>query len=128
MGNLSEIKSILSILTYLLISEISHFIDLLRGLNRSSFLCGDFNKNLLDMNSNEHQHVNEYFESTCSKGFFPRITLLTRIQPLSFSLINNILSNDTDKTNNSVSWLLINDLSDHKIIFTLNKNNSIIFG
>ena len=109
----------------LFISEFSHFMDSLRGLNRSSFICGDFNINLLDINSKEH--VNEYFESICSRGFFPKITLPTRIQPPSFSLIDNILTNDIDKTNNSTSGLLINDLSDHKIIFTFHKNK-VIFG
>ena len=108
----------------LFISEFSHFIDSLRGLNRSSFICGDFNINLLDINSNEH--VNEYFESICSRGFFPKITLPTRIQPPSFSLIDNILTNDIDNTNNSTSGLLINDLSDHKIIFTFYKNKSYL--
>ena len=51
----------------LFISEFSHFIDSLRGLNRSSFICGDFNINLLDINSNEH--VNEYFESMFQRVF-----------------------------------------------------------
>ena len=106
----------------LFISEFSQFIDTIRGLKRSSFICGDFNINLLDINSNDH--VNEYFESICSRGFFPRITLPTRIQPPSFSLIDNIITNDIDKTSNSISGLLINDLSDHKIIFTFHKNKS----
>ena len=91
----------------LFISEFSQFIDTIRGLKRSSFICGDFNINLLDINSNDH--VNEYFESICSRGFFPRITLPTRIQPPSFSLIDNIINNDIDKTSNSISGLLIND-------------------
>ena len=106
----------------LFISEFSQFIDTIRGLKRSSFICGDFNINLLDINSNDH--VNEYFESICSRGFFPRITLPTRIQLPSFSLIDNIITNDIDKTSNSISGLLINDLSDHKIIFTFHKNKS----
>ena len=104
----------------LFVSEFSHFIDSLRGLNRSSFICGDFNINLLDINSKEH--VNEYFESICSRAYFLKITLPTRIQPLSLSLIDNILTNDIDKTNNSTSGLLINDLFDHTIIFTFHKN------
>ena len=78
------------------ISDFSHSIHSLRGLNRSSFICGDFNINLLDINSKEH--VNEYFESICSRGSFPKITLPTRIQPPSFSLIDSILTNDIDKT------------------------------
>ena len=51
---------------------------------------GDFNINLLEINSN--QHVNEYFELICSKGYFPGITLPTRIQPPAISLIDNILT------------------------------------
>ena len=90
----------------------------------SSFICGDFNINLQDINSNDH--VNEYFESLCSRGVFPRITLPPRIQPPSFNLIDNIITNDIDKTSNSISGLLINDLSDHKIIFTFHKNKSYL--
>ena len=37
---------------------------------------------------------------------------------------DNIITNDVDKTSNSISGLLINDLSDHKIIFTFHKNKS----
>ena len=108
----------------LFISEFSQFIDTIRGLKRSSFICGDLNINLLDINSNDH--VNEYLESICSRGFFPRIKLPTIIQPLSLSLIDNIITNDIDKTSNSISGLLINDLSDHKIIFTFHKNKSYL--
>ena len=54
----------------LFISEFSQFIDTIRGLKRSSFICGDFNINLLDINSNDH--VNEYFESICSRVFFSK--------------------------------------------------------
>ena len=59
-------------------------------------------------------------------GFFPRITLPTRIQPPSFSLIDNILASNIDETADASSGLLINDLSDHKIIFTFHRNNSYI--
>ena len=81
-----------------------------------SFVCGDFNINLLEINSNPH--YNDYFESIYSKGFFPRITLPTRIQPPSFSLIDNILCNSLDDAAKSVSGVLITDISDHKMIFT----------
>ena len=93
-------------------------------MKRSSFICGDFNINLLYINPNEH--LNEYFESICSGGLFPRITLPTRIQPPSFILIDNIITNHIDKTSNSILGLLINDLSDHKIIFIFHKNKSYL--
>ena len=94
------------------------------NLKKGCYICGDFNINLLDINSN--QHVNEYFELICSKGFFPRITRPTRIQPPAISLIDNILTNNINETANSMSGLLINDLSDHKMIFTWHKNNTYI--
>ena len=108
----------------LFIGEFSDFLNSLRNYNRSTFVCGDFNINLLEITSNHH--VSEYFESICSMGYFPRITLPTRIQPPAFSLIDNILANNLDETENAISGLLINDLSDHKIIFTFHQNNSYI--
>ena len=60
------------------------------------------------------------------ESFLPIITLPTRIQPSSFSLVDNILTNDIDKTNNSTSGLLVNDLSNHKIIFTFHTNKSYL--
>ena len=53
------------------------------------------------------------------KGFSPRLPYQpTRMQPPSFSLIDNILCNDIGGTVNSTSGLHINDISDHKMIFT----------
>ena len=108
----------------LFIGEFFDFLNSLRNYNRSTFVCGDFNINLLEITSNHH--VSEYFESICSMGYFPRITLPTRIQPPAFSLIDNILANSLDETENAISGLLINDLSDHKLIFTFHQNNSYI--
>ena len=50
----------------------------------------------------------------------------TRIQPPSFSLIDNILTYEIDKNTDSISGLLINDLSDHKIIFTFLNDKSYL--
>ena len=108
----------------LFIGEFSDFLNSLRNYNRSTFVCGDFNINLLEITSNHY--VREYFESICSMGYFPRITLPTRIQPPAFSLIDNILANGLNETENAISGLLINDLSGHKIIFTFHQNNSYI--
>ena len=48
-----------------------------------------------------------------------------RIRPLSFSLIGNILCNSLDDAANSVSGVLITDLSYHRMIFTVHPNNSL---
>ena len=105
------------------IQEFSSLLNFLQDLNRVSFVCGDFNINLLEINSNPH--YNDYFESIYSKGLFPRITMPTRIQPPSFSLIDNILCNSLDDAAKSVSGVLITDISDHKMIFTVHPNNSV---
>ena len=58
--------------------------------------------------------------------FFQRITLPTRIQLPSFSLIDNILTNEIDKITDSISGLLTNDLSDHEIILTFLNDKSYL--
>ena len=102
------------------IQEFSSLLNSLQDRNRTSFVCDDFNINLLEINSNTHYN----FESIYSKGFFPRIPLPTRIQPPSFSIIDNILCNRLDDAAKSVSGVLITDISDHKMIFTVYTNNS----
>ena len=108
---------------YVFIQAFSSLLNFLQDLNRISFVCGDFNINLLEINSNPH--YNDYFESIYRKGFFPRITMPTRIQPPSFSLIDNILCNSLDDAAKSVSGVLITDISDHKMIFTVHPNNLV---
>ena len=100
----------------LFIGEFSDYIEALCTLKKSCYICGDININLFDINSN--LQVKEYFELICSKGFFHRIMLPTRIQPPAISLIDNILANKINEAANSMSRLLINDLSDHTMIFT----------
>ena len=60
------------------------------------------------------------------KSFFPQITLPTRIQNESYTLIDNIFANDIEKSKKSKSGILINDISDHKTIFTFQENLSYI--
>ena len=97
------------------ITEFSSFLTLLQHRIRTSSICRDCDVNLLEISTNAH--FNNYFESIVSKGVFPRITLPTRIQPPSFSLIDNIICNDIGGTVDSTSGLLINDMSDHTMIF-----------
>ena len=60
-------------------------------------------------------HVNNYFEELVTNVFFPKITLPTRIGELSSNLIDNIFTNDTKEK--ETAGILLNDLSDHQIIF-----------
>ena len=65
----------------------AEFCGLLRTVkhrNSSVLICSDFNIDLLSVTSN--RHVNEYFDDVISSGFFPKITLPTRIQENSNTL------------------------------------------
>ena len=61
---------------------------------KSIFLLGDFNVNLL--NYNEHNQTNEFLDSLPSNSFIPLILQATIINSHSNTLIGNIFSNDTD--------------------------------
>ena len=61
-----------------------------------------------------------------AKCFFPGITLPTPIQNTSHTLIDNILSTNIEDGLKSKSGILINDISDHKIIFTFKENMSFV--
>ena len=61
---------------------------------KSIFLLGDFNVNLL--NYNEHNQTNEFLDSLTSNLFIPLILQPTRITSHSNTLIDNIFSNAID--------------------------------
>ena len=79
--------------------EINEFISdymtpLLQKLaseNKSIFLMGDYNINLLQCNDNDH--ISEYFNILTSNNLLPHITLPTRITNKSSTLIDNIFTN-----------------------------------
>ena len=58
---------------------------------KSVFLLGDFNVNLL--NYNEHNQKNEFLDSLASNSFIPLILQPTRINSHSNTRIDNIFSN-----------------------------------
>ena len=95
-----------------------------KNCKRSFFFCGDFNINLLLLDAK--QHYNNFYDCVTEKSFFTQITLPTRIQSESYTLIDNIFTNDIEKCIKSRSGILINDITDHKIIFTFQVNLSYI--
>ena len=84
--------------TVQLTSFIDYFTDRLSLLNvrETTVVCGDFNINLLSINSNEH--YNTFFADTLSSSFLPTITLPTRLSNNS-SLIDNIFVNKHERLN-----------------------------
>ena len=61
---------------------------------KSIFLLGDFNVNLL--NCNEHNQTNEFLDSLASNSFMPLILQPTRITSHSNTLADEMFSNVID--------------------------------
>ena len=97
----------------LFLQEFASFTLKVKRANTSSYICGDYNIDLLKIQRNAH--FNEFFDNLISCGFFPKITLPTRIAGQSASLIDNIFSNNIDKREKA--GILLNHISDHQLIF-----------
>ena len=102
--------------------ELSSFLVKVKNLNRPAYVCGDYNIDLLKVKINKHYC--SYFDEIISNGFFPKITLPTRIADHSSTLIDIIFTNNIDETGKS--GILLNNISDHQIIFTYIENMSYI--
>ena len=76
---------------------------------KSIFLLGDFNVNLL--NYNEHNQTNKFIDYCPSNSFVPLILQPTRITSHSNTLIDNIFSNVIDP--DIISGNLTATISDH---------------
>ena len=87
--------------------------------SKKSYLCGDFNINQLQIQTN--QHFNQFYDSLTSTGFITKITLPTRISETSATLIDNVFTNNIDRAH--VSGILSRKFSDHQMIFSLQKCN-----
>lgn len=75
------------------------------------FICGDFNIGLL--NPNKHKISDDFPDTLYSMNLYPTITKPNGITSHCATLIDNVFKNNMDK--NTVSGLLINDISDHLV-------------
>ena len=90
-----------------------HFANKLESMNTrdTTFVCGDYNINLLSVNSDEHS--SSFLNGILSSGFFPAITLPTRASNNS-TLIDNVFVNQQAEFN--FSGILENEISDHQAV------------
>ena len=98
----------------LFLEEFALFVRMVKQLNRSSYICGDYNIDLLKIKTNKH--FNDFFDNLISFGFFPKITLPTRFTEQSSTLIDNVFSNNIEER--EISGILLNHISDHQFLFT----------
>ena len=102
------------------LDELAQFIDEFTTVTQNlqeqhikSYLCGDYNINLLKIDS--LLHYNRFFENITTLGFFPQITRPTRLSGKSNTLIDNIFTNDFCKPH--LSGILVTPISDHLMQF-----------
>ena len=85
-------------------------INQLTKENSTIYLLGDFNLDLLQIETNEH--ISNFYDILTENLFVPHITLPTRLTSHSKTLIDNIFSNDPDFIN-GVSGNFTISISDH---------------
>ena len=102
-----------------LISELVPILQEFSNSNAEVTICGDFNMNLLRLD--QYIKYDEFFELFLSQGFFPNITLPTRVTNTTATLIDQIYSKTYDNLQNSYSGILVSKISDHFPIFIFQK-------
>ena len=77
--------------------------------NKIIYLCGDFNSDLLKYDDNNN--YKKFYDLLSSYGIFPMILLPTRVTDHSATIVDNIFTNNLDKS--LISGNIITDFSDH---------------
>ena len=83
--------------------------------NVDTYILGDFNIDLLK--SGGHRPTLDYLEGFYFRGFYPLISLPTRLTDLTATLIDNIWTNNLEKQIRS--GLVTVRVSDHLLIYSL---------
>ena len=91
------------------ISYLEKCLNILVKENKEIYLCGDFNIDLLQIETN--QNYQHFYDMLCSYGFLPKIIQPTRVTEQHSSLIDNIFSNNLMDETKSGNILLT--LSEH---------------
>ena len=94
---------------------ISPILQKISSENKTLFLLGDFNIDLIKCNYNKK--TSEFFNLISPFNMLPFITLPTRVTSRSKTLIDNIYSNSTNT--NIISGNLTSTVSDHLPQFSI---------
>ena len=104
------------------VSELEQFIDefnlitqTFEELNYRAYLCGDYNIDLLQIDNSDK--INLLYQNLTMSGFFPKITLPTRLSETACTLIDIVITNNIKC--NHISGVLIRKISDHQINFCM---------
>ena len=94
-------------------NEFTRCLEKLDQLNKTTFLCGDFNIDLFALLKNNNCQY--FFNTLASFGYWPTISKTTRFSDQSSSLIDNIFCNNIEFV--TKSGIIYTDTSDHFPIF-----------
>ena len=84
--------------------ELALTLNTFLNRNFEIIIGGDMNIDLLKIK--EKDFVNDFLDMLVASGFFPRITLPTRISNSSATLIDNFMCKLTNKSENSIAGIL----------------------
>ena len=118
-GNVYRLPSYISDDVISFTIQYSDLLNIIRARSKFVYVCGDYNIDLLKINSN-----NEYcsfYENVLSSSFAPKITLPTRICDTTSTLIDNVYTNVIDKEH--ICGILVRPISDHQMYFCMMKEN-----
>ena len=97
--------------------EYFPIISKLQSENKDIIITGDFNINLLEINSNFK--FQEFFDNMLNLNFLPKITLPTKFNNLSANLLDHIYHKSSSNNINTLSGVVLSSLSDHCPTFIL---------
>merc|ERR1711895_218510 len=91
--------------------KMAQVVAKLRGVD--GYILGDFNADLIKVGT--HAPTSEFLGGLTSRGFYPLVSLPTRITDATATLIDNIFTNNVDCR--IASGLVMADISDHLPIY-----------
>ena len=97
------------------IEEFSIILSNIHAISKQAYINGDFNIDLLQLHTNVL--YNTFYDNTTPQGFFPKITRPTRSIGNSYTLIDNVFTNNLCKRH--TSGILTHQISDHFITFII---------
>ena len=96
--------------------ELNHVIDKLSNENSYAIFTGDFNINLLEINTRLKYQA--FFDLFVTQSFYPKIVQPTRFTKKKGSILDNIFCKLNENMSKSYSGILLSYISDHLPIFT----------
>ena len=101
--------------------EFTDLLNIVRTRSKFVYVCGDYNIDLLKMNSNNDYCL--FYENVLSSSFAPKITLPTRICDTTSTLIDNVYTNVIEKEH--TCGILVRPISDYQMYFCMMNENYI---